>query len=98
MRDIDKATIANLIDDSVAQYQFIKHSLKANHLIVHGFSLGSFVAGQLAKSQQVDALVLQGTATNVDDWVDKKTPWYTNPFLTIKVDDVFQTVEKSGYV
>lgn len=88
-----KATIANLADDSIEQYRFIKDTLKAKSIIVHGYSLGSFIAAQLAKNQAVDALVLQGSATNVDDWIDKKTPWYTKPFLTIEIDDVFNTVD-----
>ena len=39
-----------------------------------GYSLGSFIAAHLVKEQAVKALVLQGSATNVDDWVDAKTP------------------------
>ncbi|WP_340678524.1 alpha/beta hydrolase, partial [Paraglaciecola sp.] len=93
-----KATIANLIDDSVEEFQFIKNNLKAKSIIVHGYSLGSFVAAQLAKNQPVDALVLQGTATNVDDWIDKKTPWYTKPFLTVEIDEAFKTVDNKVVV
>jgi len=71
-----KATISNLGNDSIEQYRFIKDTLKAKSIIVHGYSLGSFIAGHLAKNEIVDGLVLQGSATNVDDWIDKKTPWY----------------------
>ncbi len=87
------ATISNLADDSIEQYRFIKNTLKAKSIIVHGYSLGSFIAGHLAKNETVDALVLQGSATNVDDWIDKKTPWYTKPFLTIEVDEAFNEVD-----
>ena len=93
-----KATISNLSDDSIEQYLFIKDKLKATSIIVHGYSLGSFIAGQLAKNQAIDALVLQGSATNVDDWIDKKTPWYTKPFLTIEIDEVFNTVDNEVVV
>jgi pimeloyl-ACP methyl ester carboxylesterase len=93
-----KATILNLGHDSIEQYRFIKDTLKAKSIIVHGYSLGSFIAGHLAKNETVDALVLQGSATNVDDWIDKKTPWYTKPFLTIEVDDAFNTVDNEVVV
>lgn len=93
-----KATILNLGNDSIEQYRFIKDTLKAKSIIVHGYSLGSFIAGHLAKNETVDALVLQGSATNVDDWIDKKTPWYTKPFLTIEVDDAFNTVDNEVVV
>jgi len=88
-----KATLTNLVDDSVQAYQFIKNKLKADSIVVHGYSLGSFIAGQLAKKEAVGALVLQGSATNVDDWIDKKIPWYTKPFFTIEVDEAFRAVD-----
>ncbi len=92
------ATLSNLIDDSVLAFQFIKNELKAKSIVVHGYSLGSFIAAQLAKKEVVSALVLQGSATNVDDWIDKKTPWYTKPFLTIEVDETFRAVDNEVVV
>ena len=88
-----EATISSLISDSIDQYQFIKNELHASLVIVHGYSLGSFVAGQLAKNEPIDALVLQGSATNVDDWIDKSIPWYTKPFLTVEVDEAFNAID-----
>jgi len=93
-----RATISNLSDDSIEQYLFIKNELKAKSIIVHGYSLGSFIAGQLAKSQAIDGLILQGSATNVDDWIDEKTPWYTKPFLTIEIDEAFKAVDNEVVV
>jgi uncharacterized protein len=93
-----KANIANLISDAIETLHFIRSELQPETLIVHGFSLGSFVAGQLAKSEHMDALVLEGTATNVGDWIDQSTPWYTKPFLTIEVDEVFSTVDNREVV
>ena len=68
------ATVASIVNDSIEQYRFIKNELLAKKVIVHGFSLGSFIAGQLAKSEPLDALVLQGSATNIDDWINKSIP------------------------
>ena len=92
------ATLSNLVDDSVLAFQFIKNKLKAKSIVVHGYSLGSFIAAQLAKKEVVAALVLQGSATNVDDWIDKKIPWYTKPFLTIEVDEAFRAVDNERVV
>lgn len=88
-----KATISTLITDATAQLAFIKNSLKPNTIVVHGYSLGSFVAAQIAKTETIDALVMQGSATNVDEWIDEKMPWYSKPFLTIEVDEAFHTVD-----
>lgn len=84
-----KATISNLSADINEQYQLIKTKLKPNKVVVHGYSLGSFIATQLAKTHPIDALVLQGSATNVDDWIEAKTPWYVYPFLTVNMDPAF---------
>ncbi|WP_394130879.1 alpha/beta hydrolase [Shewanella maritima] len=91
------ASIANLITDAASMLQFAHQQYQPNKVIVHGFSLGSFIAAQLAKSQQVDALVLQGSATNVDDWIDEKTPWYM-PFLSIEMSEGFRRVDNEQVV
>jgi len=93
-----QATISNLISDVNEQYKFIKTKFKTDKVIVHGYSLGSFIATQLAKDQSIDALVLQGSATNVDDWIEAKTPWYMYPFLTINIDSAFHTVNNQNIV
>ena len=92
------ATINGLILDAVEQVQYIKRELNASSLVLHGFSLGSFVAAQVTKHESVDALVLQGAATNVDEWIDERIPWYSKPFLTVKVDEIFHTVDNKQIV
>ncbi|MBL4942455.1 MAG: alpha/beta fold hydrolase [Colwellia sp.] len=93
-----QATINNLISDANEQYQFIQTKFNVDKTIVHGYSLGSFIAAQLAKQQDVDALVLQGSATNVDDWVEAKTPWYMSPFLTVNIDPAFKVADNQSIV
>lgn len=88
-----KATIANQISDASLSFDYAKHQLHANKITVHGYSLGSFIAAQLAKKKPVDALILQGGATNVDDWIDEMMPWYSKPFLNLEVEQAFYTVD-----
>lgn len=47
-------------------------------LVLHGHSLGSFVAGEVARTRRLDALVLESTATTAEDWIAGFTglPWY----------------------
>jgi uncharacterized protein len=87
------ATIANLSSDAKRQAHYLKQTIKPTKLIVHGYSLGSFVAAELVKSVSVEALVLQGTATNVDDWLDARMPWYSKLFVTLEVDEAFKAVD-----
>lgn len=93
-----QATIKNLASDANEQYKFIKAEFKTDKIIVHGYSLGSFIATNLAKVQPIDALVLQGSATNVDDWIKAKTPWYIYPFLTVNIDPAFHTADNQVVV
>ncbi|KZN30594.1 hypothetical protein N480_06440 [Pseudoalteromonas luteoviolacea S2607] len=88
-----KATIANLIKDANLSYQFTKDQLGASTLIVHGFSLGSFVAAQVAKQQPIDGLIMEGSATNITEWVDEAMPWYTKMLFNVQVDKAFYTVD-----
>ncbi len=86
-----KATIANQVSDANLSFDYVKKELNADKVTLHGYSLGSFIAAQVAREKAIDALVLQGAATNVDDWVDEIIPWYSKPFLNIKIDDAFYT-------
>ncbi|MCG7551073.1 alpha/beta fold hydrolase [Pseudoalteromonas sp. Of7M-16] len=89
------ATISTLISDAQLSYEFSKSELGAEKLIVHGFSLGSFVAAQVAKSKPIDGLVMQGSATNVADWIDEAIPWYKKMLVDVQVDDVFFSVNNA---
>lgn len=93
-----QANISNLISDANEAYDFIKREITPNKVIVHGHSLGSFIAAQLAAKKSIDALVLQGSATNVDEWVDSKMPWYTWPFLTVNIDPAFAVADNKVIV
>lgn len=47
-------------------------------LLVHGHSLGSFIAGGLAAQVSLDGLVLESSATSAEDWVQgfvDHSPW-----------------------
>lgn len=54
-------------------------------LVVHGFSLGSMIAGQVAAQRPVDALVLEGSARSAADWLDVHFPWYLRPVFRVRL-------------
>lgn len=48
-------------------------------LVVHGHSLGSFMAGHVASHRRLGGLVLEGSATTTEEWVDyqrSRLPWW----------------------
>ncbi|HEX9936220.1 MAG TPA: alpha/beta fold hydrolase [Longimicrobium sp.] len=66
------ATVAQLEADALQVYDRVRAmpELAGVPLIVHGQSLGSFVAGHVATQRPVAGLVLEASATTAHDWVE----------------------------
>ena len=58
-----------------------------NRLIVHGQSLGSFIAGHVAAHRPAAGVVLESSATTTEDWVRAATPGFWKPFVRAKVSN-----------
>lgn len=67
-------------------------------LIVHGHSLGSFMAGYVAQQRKVDGLVLETTATNISEIVKERTPWYAKPFVRFEIVDSLLPIDNAQAV
>ena len=50
-------------------------------IVVHGHSLGSFIAGHVAASRSTQGVVLESSATTTEDWVKAGTPGFAKPFI-----------------
>lgn len=79
-------SIETLFSDGVNTFDRIKQELPNQPIIVHGFSLGSFIAGHVAKQRPVDALILEGSATNAEDWAAATTPFFAKPFISVEIE------------
>ncbi|MGI2172787.1 alpha/beta hydrolase [Shewanella ulleungensis] len=93
-----KPKIQNIFSDAQQQLDYLQQHFQPEKIILHGYSLGSFIAADLAKNNQIDALVLHGSATNADDWVDEKTPWYMAPFMTLEIPQDFRNIDNKQVV
>jgi pimeloyl-ACP methyl ester carboxylesterase len=71
-----------LMDDAQAGLAFLRRR-GAPKVVVHGMSMGSFVAAELATRAPVDGLVLESTATSVREWAERQVPWYGKWFVRI---------------
>lgn len=72
-RSEGKPTIDNMQTDVLAVYDWLRTQSQLP-IIIHGFSLGSFMAAYVAEQRQPAALVLESPATNVSDWAKAQTP------------------------
>ncbi|GGX34618.1 alpha/beta hydrolase [Undibacterium squillarum] len=71
-----------LKEDALKIYDEVRSRVQGK-LIVHGHSLGSFMAGYIAQHRQPDGLVLETTATRVDEVVPLMTPLLLRPFTKV---------------
>ncbi len=60
-----------LFDDGLTVYDGVRAAVPGpGPLLVHGHSLGSFIAGEVASKRTLDGLILESTATTTQDWVN----------------------------
>lgn len=88
----------NIIEaDAITAYDQVA-SMTDKPLVVHGHSLGGYEAAAVAREREVDALVLEATATNVDAWADTLVPWYASPFITVDIQDELRKFDNAEAV
>jgi hypothetical protein len=66
-----EASLNSLMGDAVPIYDFARAlvSYEGKPVVVHGHSLGSFMAGEIANERTLDGLVLEASATTAEDWL-----------------------------
>ena len=79
-------SVANLQADALQVFDYVKSRSDLNTLpvVIHGHSLGSMIAGYLASQRNVDALVLEGSVTNVEQMTAARIPWFAKPFVSVE--------------
>ena len=82
-----RPAIKALKDDALAAYDYLaaRQDLTDRPIVIHGLSLGSFVATWAASQRPCAALVLESPATNVRDWVRGQVPWFVRPFVRLHI-------------
>jgi fermentation-respiration switch protein FrsA (DUF1100 family) len=81
-------TTVLLARDAVTAYDYLRglQGIAADGVVVHGQSLGSFMAGSVADQRPVAGVVLESSATTVQEWSRYSTPWFAKPFVRVRVD------------
>lgn len=68
-------SLAALFEDGVQIYDHVRAANPGRPTLVHGHSIGSFIAGHLASERQLDGLILESTATTTEEWVRRMAGW-----------------------
>lgn len=82
--------IAAVKDDALAAFDLLRERAGARPIVVHGFSLGSFIAAHVAVNRPVAALVLESTAPDVTTWARNSVPTLLKPFLRIRIAEALK--------
>lgn len=82
-------SVSALKRDALAAYRQVHHRLgvPANRIVVHGHSLGTFLAMFVGTEQEVGGIVLENPATDVNHWVNGLAPWYVRLFVSFEIDE-----------
>lgn len=91
-RSSGQPTVANMQEDALAMFDAVD-ARDPGRVIVHGQSLGSFMAAHVAQARPVLATVLETTATSAADLVSARVPWYAWPFVRIDLEPGLRQVD-----
>lgn len=82
------ATVAGLKTDGLAAYDFLveEKQIDPDKLIIHGHSMGSFIASFVASQKEAAGLVLECPITDAKDWTGMLVPWFLKPFVKFDIE------------
>ena len=89
-----EVSLAAMRDDAVVAYDAVRADAGFHGVpvIVHGQSIGSFLAGSVAARRRLDGLVLESSMTDARDWVDasmaKRGFWSRLAIRRVDIDPV----------
>ncbi|MBJ7308974.1 alpha/beta fold hydrolase [Rugamonas sp. CCM 8940] len=84
--------VATMKADALREFDLVD-AARPGRVIVHGQSLGSFIAAYVAQQRPVRALVLESTTTNALDWANANVPWYARPFITVELSAPLREID-----
>lgn len=79
-------SVGSLRRDALAVFDYVVDSTAAQPptVVVHGHSMGTFMAARVGQKRQAAGILLQNPATTAGEWADHFTPWYLELFLRLE--------------
>ena len=83
------ASVDSLKADALAAFDAAASEVGAGRVVVHGHSLGSFLASHVGAERQAGAVVLENSATTTGAYVRSRYGFYPvlRPFVRFRIDD-----------
>jgi uncharacterized protein len=77
-----RPSVAAMEQDALAAFDHARRLVgDEGRIVVHGHSLGSFIAGHVAAHRSAAGVVLESSATTTEDWVKAGTPGAAKLFI-----------------
>lgn len=85
-------TAENFEGDGLAAFDHLTGALgvPAERVVLHGQSLGSFIAGHVAANRPAGAVVLESSATTTEDWADANLGRVTRMFVRVEIAEALR--------
>jgi hypothetical protein len=79
-------TFELLLSDALVAFDSLTalRGIDARSVVVHGHSLGSFLAGHVAANRATGGVVLQSSVTTAEEWTGSLPPWWMRPFVRMR--------------
>lgn len=90
-----EVSLAALREDALAIREHVVEVLGVppDRLVLHGFSLGGMLAGDVAERRAAGGLVLESTGSNASEWSQALVPWYARPFVRVNMADSLHVLD-----
>jgi fermentation-respiration switch protein FrsA (DUF1100 family) len=87
-----RPTAQTIESDGVAAFDYLAGlpGIGSSAIVVHGQSLGSFVAGYVAANRPAAAVVLESSATTADAWATLQVPAAARAFVKVQLDETLR--------
>lgn len=81
-------TVAGLKQDGLSAYDFLiqRKGIDAGDLVLHGHSMGSFIATFVADERKTTGVILESPITDARDWTGRLVPALLKPFIRFDID------------
>lgn len=90
-----EVSLAAMREDAMAIREHVVEVLGVppERLLLHGFSLGGMLAGDVAERRPVAGLVLESTGSNAREWSRAVVPWYAKPFVRVEMAESLHALD-----
>jgi hypothetical protein len=82
-------TVTAMEADALAVFDHVAAlpDMDAGRIVLHGHSLGSFIAGHVAARRPTGGVVLESSVTTSEDWVRATTPGAARAFVKVRIEE-----------